>query len=541
MINRRSARASRFISACLAAGRNSDIEQVVITGSEQFRTKRKRRAVVRQIGGMEMKTKIALVVGVHFLIGCIATPITLAIDHEPTTHVVEMHNNFFRPETLTIAVGDTVKWVNKRARRHTATRTDKPEQFDSGLLSQDATFQHTFNAASPEGGFQYFCRPHADEMIGQIIVVESSADLAVRIGESACSPFDDPDGFAWKLFTEINHPADLGAGRGVPDESKSIGDDGTVVWETWKMSPDEVYLAGGRDPGPWDDQDLHRATGRRLLLRSPRKIDLLKRQRVLFDDQVPKDFGQSAMNRETYEFIRENELYNIEGQEAFHEEGRLVNFPAPSKEIKSAWSLLSETPIGEMQKDDLRRMKEGFHTTVVPYGEHEYLFGLRGLHIITKDVPNWVWTTFEHKSNLRPELPDNDRHGLPNVLNGTKWSNYRLRGVQLEFTDSAGQPTVLANTQMEAGFQQSSSCITCHALATIGDREQGSLRANRLPFFHNRRILHRRQIGEVSDQEFVYGDLGVPGLDLFQLKSGKRLYTQLDFVWSLRFARSKSE
>lgn len=463
---------------------------------------------------------------------------------DPATHIVEMHNNFFRPETIEIAVGDTVVWVNKRTRRHTVTRTQEPETFDSGLLSIDETFQHTFTSVSTDGGYRYYCRPHADEMIGKVVVNERSALLAAKSKSGTCSPFDDPDAFAWKLFMEINHPADLSQGRGAPDPQKEIGSEGAVVWETWRMSPDEVYLDRGRDPGPWNSKAVLTVSKQSKDLRSPRKIDLLDTHHQSFaESRVPSSFGQSAMNREAYEFIRSNELYNIEGQEAFHESlpPRLINFPIEAKEIKSAWDLLSPKPIEELAESEIKEFRSAFHTTSVTHDGKEYLYGLKGLHIITKDLPNWVWATFEHKSNPIPELPDNDRHGLPTELEETKWSNYRLRGVQLEFTDSAGQATVLANTQMEAGFQQTSSCITCHALATIGDRELGSLRANRLPFFHNRKILHRRPNGDQSDQEFVYGDIGVPDASLFQLKSGERLYTQLDFVWSLRFARSKNE
>lgn len=462
----------------------------------------------------------------------------------PATHVVEMHNNFFNPEVIEIAVGDTIVWVNKRTRRHTVTRTQEPETFDSGLLSIDETFQHTFSTVSPEDGYRYYCRPHADEMIGKVVVKERGALLAAKSKSGGCSPFDDPDAFAWKLFMEINHPADLNQGRGVPDHQKEIGSEGAVVWETWRMSPDEVYLDRGRDPGPWNSKAVFVVSKQLKDLRSPRKVDLLDtHHHSSLKSSAPSSFGQSAMNREAYEFIRANELYNIEGQEAFHQSNppRLINFPIAAREIKSAWDILSTKPIDELTDAEIEEFKSAFHTTTVSDDGKEYLYGLKGLHIITKDLPNWVWATFEHKSNPRPELPDNDRHGLPAELEGTKWSNYRLRGVQLEFTDSAGQATVLANTQMEAEFQQSSSCITCHALATIGDRDTGSLRANRLPFFHVRKILHRRPNGDQSDQEFVYGDIGVPDPTLFQLKSGKRLYTQLDFVWSLRFARSKNE
>ncbi|MCC5666992.1 hypothetical protein LC653_24645 [Nostoc sp. CHAB 5784] len=48
-----------------------------------------------------------------------------------------------------------------------------------------------------------------------------------------------------------------------------------------------------------------------------------------------------------------------------------------------------------------------------------------------------------------------------------EWKNYRLKGTQINFVDSAGNPTLLGNSVTEEGFVQTSSCITCHARATI--------------------------------------------------------------------------
>jgi len=45
------------------------------------------------------------------------------------------------------------------------------------------------------------------------------------------------------------------------------------------------------------------------------------------------------------------------------------------------------------------------------------------------------------------------------------WQYYRLRGVLTDL--KPGQPQLLANSELEAGFQGSSSCNTCHAQAAI--------------------------------------------------------------------------
>lgn len=55
----------------------------------------------------------------------------------------------------------------------------------------------------------------------------------------------------------------------------------------------------------------------------------------------------------------------------------------------------------------------------------------------------------------------------PDELSGTKWENYRLRGTQVNFVDSFGKDTRLANAQIEANVELQSSCITCHAEAAM--------------------------------------------------------------------------
>ncbi len=150
---------------------------------------------------------------------------------------------------------------------------------------------------------------------------------------------------------------------------------------------------------------------------------------------------------------------------------------------------------------------------------------MTSLHITTKDLPNWFWATFEHEDNpgLEAVVPSKDEYGLPNSLKGTKWENYVLRGSQVDFVDSFGQKTILANSQIERGFQRSSSCITCHARATIGERprkRQGeSLGINRLSVFEG----DDGSVGSPEPSWFVDTDR-VPAA---------QEYVQMDFVWSL--------
>ena len=87
----------------------------------------------------------------------------------------------FDPPTVTIKVGDTVRWVNPGVITHTVTfdptKASKAGDvtlpagaapFDSGDLEQDGEFKHTFTV---KGSYKYVCKYHeAMGMVGTVVV-----------------------------------------------------------------------------------------------------------------------------------------------------------------------------------------------------------------------------------------------------------------------------------------------------------------------------------------------------------------------------------
>ena len=87
----------------------------------------------------------------------------------------------FDPETVTIAVGDTVTWTNPAFVTHSvtfdpgmaATAGDVAlpagvAPFDSGNIEEDGSFSHTFTV---KGTYKYICKFHeAMGMVGTVIV-----------------------------------------------------------------------------------------------------------------------------------------------------------------------------------------------------------------------------------------------------------------------------------------------------------------------------------------------------------------------------------
>jgi plastocyanin len=93
---------------------------------------------------------------------------------QPQTISVDIEDNKFTPNKITVPVGATVVWTHKGQRPHTITADDG--SFDSKELANGATFQQTFDKA---GTFPYFCQFHGGKggegMAGAIVVAAESA------------------------------------------------------------------------------------------------------------------------------------------------------------------------------------------------------------------------------------------------------------------------------------------------------------------------------------------------------------------------------
>lgn len=319
-------------------------------------------------------------------------------------------------------------------------------------------------------------------------------------------PMNSPDEFAWNLFAQLN--------------TEVPGTNGKVLWETWALARD--VFADPTTPPEWPEPSPDRRTLEDAEPLLQQMIAQSHRSQgdgpvPAFDPDAPS-INETRMNREAFEFIVNNDLYYLEGQEDAFDRGVKIDFPIEAKEIKARWEPINPANAGQ------------YHTAIVhnPNTGESETWGLKALHITTKDIPNWFWATFEHVDNPAMErvVRNRDSHNLPSELEGTKWENYVLRGTQTDFVDSTGVPIVLANSIIEAGFQASSSCMTCHARATIGPRA-GQF-ANRLTVFE-------------SFLPVVKGSIGMPDQELFwDLARGRRRYLQLDFVWSLFRAGRRS-
>ena len=93
-------------------------------------------------------------------------PVTQAVidDTGTRTHIVEIRQFKFTPQTLTVKDGDTIIWRNLDVVPHTAT--DRAQQWNSGNLRKNEEWSMVANGA---GQLKYFCAYHPS-MKGTVII-----------------------------------------------------------------------------------------------------------------------------------------------------------------------------------------------------------------------------------------------------------------------------------------------------------------------------------------------------------------------------------
>jgi len=92
-------------------------------------------------------------------------PVSAAVPQAPaSTAEVKIDNFSFGPQTLTVAVGTTVTWINRDDIPHTVVSNNGV--FKSKVLDTDDKFSYTFSKA---GDYQYFCSIHP-KMTGKVVV-----------------------------------------------------------------------------------------------------------------------------------------------------------------------------------------------------------------------------------------------------------------------------------------------------------------------------------------------------------------------------------
>lgn len=233
--------------------------------------------------------------------------------------------------------------------------------------------------------------------------------------------------YSWQAFVAIHWPLDS-AGNPMPN----FNDNGTAAWLGWK-EVFQVYREDGRKPAPWGAPRTASGLGlpthlindpdSRVMLSGktpthPGNFNIANETDQAFAGELFDQNGnlvvyEVLMNKEEFDYVMANSLYNINGQINFSEKNdSIANFPKGNYEtnelgaieIKFAWKVLEPSDFKERYYRD-----EGYvigPDSVLVKKE----LGMIGMHISQKTPTGkqWVWSTFEHVDNLRQNVIEKD-------------------------------------------------------------------------------------------------------------------------------------
>ncbi|OCX27984.1 MULTISPECIES: hypothetical protein [Bradyrhizobium] len=344
-----------------------------------------------------------------------------------------------------------------------------------------------------------------------------------------------PDQVAWQLFIQAN--------------TRAGGSNST--FETWAsdtdlFQPDPQFPAAATPPAL-----------RPAILPQVAREGVQQSGGLL--PALPPGVAQGQMeetrhNKPTFDFIVQNNLYKLSGVKAAF--GKTLSFPVDSVEVKGNWVPVSDIPQFTNNKVTVAQAPQLYHVNSA--GGVQY--ALVSMHVISKQVPNWTWATFEHRFNpsrcdiigcrdgfgaQTAFVPSNRTAGqgypdcvktpaLAAMLSSADidpvYNNYCLKGSQVDFTDNVGLDIRVGNSVTEDGFVATSSCITCHGRAAFKADGTPSSQAGFLSFGPNGPVaplgpLLPEWYWKFSSQPPIFE--GKPGLT--------RIATAADFVWSIPF------
>ena len=277
---------------------------------------------------------------------------------------------------------------------------------------------------------------------------------------------NNPDEFNWKLFVQVNAPSGDGKNR---------------AWETWADNRDTFPSAPQEDQPPtFPTQAPLRTLGRIA------QLSLRPGFHVLIERNGAQE--EVRRNKAAFDFIMVNKLWYKQGIANAFAQRRSISFPQSAIEIKAVWKPESAIPLSQRNRYYINTDASGTQ------------FGLVAMHLISKELPNWTWATFEQTDN--PGRCDVigcvDRFGanIPIVqpmrrqsqvypvcdhtsrlkaamasggLTEPFWQYYCLKGSQVDFGTATGLPHRLGNSVIEDGFVATSSCMTCHSRAAFDE------------------------------------------------------------------------
>lgn len=333
---------------------------------------------------------------------------------------------------------------------------------------------------------------------------------------------ENSDAFLWEVFTQFTAPAPTAPSH--------------VVFETWATDAD-TFTSKPHWPSGVEPLKLHTSV-LELIKKSDgtRPLAATLNAKALLDvpcggnppkppqgaasgdfpitgNPVPCIAEQVFRNRTNYNNIVNKHMNTQAGRAAAYRLGVQFEMDPDSVAIKGDW-----VPVPTLLQWIPGLSEADVHNEYYTSESNGTVYALVGIHVASRQNPNWVWGTFEHQRN--PGRCDYmgcfDTYGaekavvLPNRKEFNKgygacektpalkelmqkanlsqvWQNYCLKSTEVDFTAPDGTPYTLGNSVIEGivgnGTVAASSCISCHKYASYGQNGMPTASAtNILPF-----------------------------------------------------------
>lgn len=265
--------------------------------------------------------------------------------------------------------------------------------------------------------------------------------------------------------------------------------------------------------------------------------------------QQPCFAEEVRRNLASYRYIVQNQLNTRAGLAAAYQKaqgGWRVSLPEDAVQVKADWVPV-ETLIAWLGRNGVRlgaaQVRAQFYTTIAQGTS----YALVAMHISSKELPTWVWASFEHRLNpgrcdtmgcsdsfgatarkVAPQGVSNAQYpacaktpALKKLFAARRvadtWNNYCLKASEIAFVSPGGAPLMHGNSFTErvaAGIPiQRSSCIACHASA--GFTSDGSVYAKQLV---SRPMGTVKLPADIVANDFVWGILTINAMPVEQAK-----------------------
>lgn len=327
----------------------------------------------------------------------------------------------------------------------------------------------------------------ASEQGGGTVVVAVPA----RAGHVDDRPYNS-DEFIWRLFCQFAAPV-----KGVPQQ---------VVFETWATDED-TFTSNPHWPTPGEPKKFHASPLGRASTPNTTPIDVpcspppgaAVGAFPTSGTPVPCIAEEVKRNKPGFDYLVNNKLNTPAGRAEAYAKQFKVAMPKEAIAVKGDWVPIQTILQWVPELKTLDNVRKHYYRTT----SQDVEYGLVSLHVSSRQNPNWVWGSFEHRYTpgrcdeigcfdtfgaKKPAVRPNKRtintqygpcektdrlmalmkkHDLSPV-----WENYCLKSTEVDYLAPDGTPYVLGNSVIERitgnGTVAASSCIACHVYASFG-------------------------------------------------------------------------